>query len=99
LKNKAPEIPEVPEMIPDREGEGDGLTVQRALFGGANGARGGSATNGGRVPNDIDAVLEELAERGWNGPVYAEVRIRTHTPPPIASGPDDDLFDLDPAWQ
>jgi hypothetical protein len=51
LENKAPEIPEVPEIIPDREGEGGGLTTPRAAhFGGANGARGGSATNRGHVP-------------------------------------------------
>jgi putative DNA primase/helicase len=58
-----------------------------------NGAKGDSATNGGRVPSDLDAVLEELAERG---PVYAEVRIRTFTPPAISAGPDDDLLDIDP---
>lgn len=64
-----------------------------------NGAKGDSATNGGRVPNDFDAVAEELAERGSNGPVYAEVRIRTITPPAISAGPGDDLLDIDPGWQ
>ena len=61
-----------------------------------NGAKGDSATNGGHVPNDFDAVAEELAERGKDGPVYAEVRIRTFTPPAISAGPDDDLLDIDP---
>jgi hypothetical protein len=54
---------------------------------------------GGAVPNDFDAVAEELAERGSNGPVYAEVRIRTFTPPAIPAGPDDDILDIDPGWR
>jgi hypothetical protein len=53
----------------------------------------------GHVPNDFDAVAEELAERGKDGPVYAEVRVGTITPPAIAAGPDDDVLDLDPAWR
>ena len=64
-----------------------------------NGAKGDSATNGGRVPSDFDAVLEELAERRSNGPVYAEVRIRTFTPPAISAGPHDDLLDIDDRWR
>ncbi len=72
----------------------DAWTVPKA----ENGGEGDSATNGG-VPNDFDAVAEELAERGKAGPVFVEVRIGTITPPAIAAGPDDDLLDLDPAWQ
>lgn len=73
----------------------DAWTVPKA----ENGGEGDSATNGGAVPNDFDAVAEELAERGKAGPVFVEVRIGTITPPAIAAGPDDDLLDLDPAWQ
>jgi hypothetical protein len=73
----------------------DAWTVPKA----ENGAKGDSATNGGAVPNDFDAVAEELAERGSNGPVYAEVRIRTFTPPAIPAGPDDDILDIDPGWR
>jgi hypothetical protein len=74
----------------------DAWTVQKA----GNGAKGDSATNGGRVPNDFDAVAEELAERrGSNGPVYARVRIRTVTPPAISAGPDDDVLDIDRGWR
>ena len=51
------------------------------------------------VPNDFDAVAEELAERGKDGPVYAEVRIRTTTPPAISAGPDDDVLDIDRGWR
>ena len=50
----------------------------------------------GTPPTDFDAVVEELAERG---PVYAEVRIRTFTPPAISAGPDDDILDIDPGWR
>jgi hypothetical protein len=41
-------------------------------------------------------VLEELASRG---PVYAEVRISTFTPPAISAGPGDDILDIDPGWR
>jgi hypothetical protein len=72
----------------------DAWTVPKA----ENGGEGDSATNGG-VPNDFDAVAEELAERGKDGPVYAKVRIRTITPPAISAGPDDDILDIDPEWR
>jgi hypothetical protein len=76
-----------------------------------NGARGDSATNGGGVPNDFDAVLEELATRPTHRPppghgwqlagtpgAGAVIWIRSRTPPALGP-PGDDVYDIDPAWR
>jgi hypothetical protein len=57
-----------------------------------------SSGNGGSVPNDYDAVLEELVAQGWRP--TAKVTIREIRLPAIAAGVDDDIEDINPAnWR
>src|SRR5262249_56513531 len=76
-----------------------------------------SGGNGAPVPNDVDAVYEELSARGDLPPWRPRGRgwhlmedlprqeagttgfLKEPWVPPLSSGPDDDVFDLDPGWR
>src|SRR5262249_20826220 len=51
--------------------------------------------DGGAVPSDYDAVVEELAAQGNCG-VICRVEVSEIVAPPIATGPDNCIYDIDP---
>ena len=69
------------------------------------------------MPNDVNAVYEELSARGEQPPrrprgrgwhlmgdlprqeAGAIVFLKERWVPALSSGPDDDMFDIDPRWR